>query len=232
MSLTVTDVRHCFLQHGTRSSTLLSSRTLIICLQTPGASPCNINPPHARARWQDNRLWTPDVQDVWRLSHVVSRDDAARTITVEPEGGGAQATVALADCCPFDPSHETDLDDASLLNNLHEAPLLNLVCSRFKRDKIYTNVGGVLISVNPYKVIPRLYTLKAPQGESSRTASVAADADEDASTTEGPHVYRIAQQALEAVESSKVRAVFFFSRGWCALASACLCDFSSSRHVW
>lgn len=67
--------------------------------------------------------------------------------------------MKVADTHPFDPSHALDLSDASQLNNLHEGPLLNLLIRRFQSDDIYTNVGGVLISINPYKFIPNLYTL-------------------------------------------------------------------------
>lgn len=55
------------------------------------------------------------------------------TVTVEPEGGGITTVVKASETHRFDPSHESDLDDAAQLNNLHEAPLLNLITSRFHR---------------------------------------------------------------------------------------------------
>ncbi|GMI04054.1 hypothetical protein TrVE_jg11203 [Triparma verrucosa] len=58
---------------------------------------------------------------------------------------------------PFDPTHAEDFDDASIINNLHEAPLLFLLLRRFNDQKIYTLCSDVLISVNPYKTIPGLY---------------------------------------------------------------------------
>jgi hypothetical protein len=86
-----------------------------------------------------------------------------------------------------------------------QAPLLNLLCARFQRDKIYTNVGGVLISVNPYKLIPKLYSLKAPSDANKAltggsAAAAAGGGAEDAAAaveSDGPHVYFIAQNALE-----------------------------------
>lgn len=49
--------------------------------------------------------------------------------------------------------------DAAKLNSLHEAALLSLLHTRFANDDIYTYTGDVLISVNPYKTIPLLYSM-------------------------------------------------------------------------
>jgi myosin-5 len=134
--------------------------------------------------------------------------------------GGAPVEFPIKDTHAFDPSHESDLDDAAQLNNLHEAPLLDLITRRFKKDKIYTNVGGVLISVNPYKFIPYLYSLRSP-GEAAPApvtspiggskkmldgsgAAAASSYGDDEELQTGPHVYLIAQNAIEAVEQSKV----------------------------
>jgi len=87
-----------------------------------------------------------------------------------------------------------------------QAPLLSLLCNRFQQDNIYTNVGGVLISVNPYKLIPKLYSLNAPSDATKALTGAAASGGsgggvEDAASAgvenEGPHVYIIAQNALE-----------------------------------
>jgi len=39
----------------------------------------------------------------------------------------------------FDPTHVEDFDDASLINNLHEAPLLYLLLRRYAEQHIYTS---------------------------------------------------------------------------------------------
>ncbi len=58
---------------------------------------------------------------------------------------------------PYDPSHSFNLDDATKMNGIHEAPLLELLRRRYSEGKIYTSVGDVLISVNPYENIPTIY---------------------------------------------------------------------------
>jgi myosin heavy subunit len=95
------------------------------------------------------RIWVPDAAEIWRLAFVKSRDTVNGTVIVESRDGGEPETYSLDQTHSFDETHESDLDDAAMLNALHEAPLLSLIRRRFESDRIYTNVGGVLISVNP-----------------------------------------------------------------------------------
>jgi hypothetical protein len=87
----------------------------------------------------------------------------------------------------------------------------------------------VLISVNPYKFIPYLYSLKSPgeppsvsnitspgghgHKKTNHDASAASSAvhnhGEEEELQTGPHVYLIAQQAIEAVEQSKVMNLIY-----------------------
>ncbi len=64
---------------------------------------------------------------------------------------------------PYDPSHSFNLDDATKMNDIHEAPLLELLRRRYSEGKIYTSIGDVLISVNPYENIPTMYDLPYTQ---------------------------------------------------------------------
>ncbi|CAM9119006.1 unnamed protein product, partial [Ectocarpus sp. 8 AP-2014] len=70
--------------------------------------------------------------------------------------------ISLGDCADYDPSHALDLDDASRMNQMHEAPLLDLLHRRFRANSIYTNVADVLVSINPYTDIPGLYNIPMP----------------------------------------------------------------------
>ncbi|UKK00584.2 myosin [Theileria orientalis] len=49
-------------------------------------------------------------------------------------------------------------DDLTKLTHLHEASILHSLHWRFKRDKIYSLTGNILIAVNPFKTIPNLYS--------------------------------------------------------------------------
>jgi myosin heavy subunit len=77
------------------------------------------------------------------------------------------------------------------------APLLDLLRNRYAADTIYTFTGDILISINPYKHIPGLYTIKTGD-------EVVKYADEHI-----PHVYAIAERSywmmMKAVRSCVCR---------------------------
>lgn len=52
------------------------------------------------------------------------------------------------------------LDDVLHLSNISEAALLHTLRLRYRRDAIYTAAGQILISVNPYRNMPSLYSEK------------------------------------------------------------------------
>ncbi|XP_029349209.1 myosin VIb isoform X5 [Echeneis naucrates] len=76
---------------------------------------------------------------------------------------------------------------------LNEATLLNNVRVRYSKDHIYTYVANILIAVNPYYDIPKLYspdTIKSYQGKSLGTLP--------------PHVYAIADKAYRDMKVLKM----------------------------
>ncbi|NXA32754.1 MYO10 protein, partial [Eudromia elegans] len=59
------------------------------------------------------------------------------------------------------PMHQSSVDgveDMSMLGDLHEAAILLNLHQRYQQGNIYTNIGSILASVNPYKLIPGLYS--------------------------------------------------------------------------
>ena len=160
--------------------------------ETKGAAPGEASP-DASQSGIDARWWYPDAKESWLLGDQVSVTDneAGETIVTVRKADGDELEVPLAKVHPYDVSHGLMLDDVSTLNNLHEAPMLDLLRRRFKRDLIYTACGDVLISVNPYKNIPFLYKLT-----------------DKASGDETPHLFTIARRAIANLkESGKDQAV-------------------------
>ncbi|KAL8182972.1 UNVERIFIED_CONTAM: hypothetical protein K2H54_010218, partial [Gekko kuhli] len=58
---------------------------------------------------------------------------------------------------PMHQSSVEGVEDMSMLGDLHEAAILLNLHHRYQQDQIYTNIGSILISVNPYKPITGLY---------------------------------------------------------------------------
>jgi myosin-5 len=79
-----------------------------------------------------------------RLSDDYDDDDGS---TIYDDG---EVSFPIDSIHPVDAHHLNNLDDISLMNNLHEAPLLNLLNRRFCMDTIYTYTSDILISLNPY----------------------------------------------------------------------------------
>ena len=138
-------------------------------------------------------VWVPDNAEVWCLRDVMEVDPSGAPVVLSK--GGEQVALRPEEYHPFDPSHGLDLDDISRLNNLHEAPLLHCLKRRFKDNNIYTWVGHVLLSVNPYRVFPTLYNL-----EDAIESSKFEDVDD---AFDVPHVYSIAKVAHGEMSSER-----------------------------
>ena len=80
-----------------------------------------------------------------------------------------------------------DRDDLVQLEDINEASILNNLKLRFAKDEIYTSLGTIVVTVNPYKWIESLYTdetLSKYEGASARGI-----------TDLPPHVYATAERA-------------------------------------
>jgi myosin heavy subunit len=107
----------------------------------------------------------------------VSRD--GHVITLTPQ------ETAL--CIRMDEQSNTSVANLVELKELNEASILHALRLRFKQDQIYTVVGTILVSVNPFKLLP-LYTGEVLEGYKQRGARDSA-----------PHVYGTADNAYKAM---------------------------------
>jgi hypothetical protein len=97
------------------------------------------------AHAMSEKVWFPSRDACWSLGHLRAIDGGKATV-LDVDTGIANV-VKASDTHACDPSHLEDLDDVSLLNNLHEAPLLHLLKRRYALDKIYSWTGEILISI-------------------------------------------------------------------------------------
>jgi myosin V len=163
----------------------------------------------------DTYLWVPHKELEWCLAYFV-REEEGEICLVESLEDEQQPTSGEADVaektrfrvpksltCGLDPTHKMDLANLCQMNNLHEAPLLDILRNRFMRNSIYTYTADVLISVNPYYVIPELYSsplayLNLPGDDEDEEMSLQLRKEEHG-PEQAPHVYFIANAALRCL---------------------------------
>lgn len=164
---------------------------------TAGSNNCSngpvlgqVNPSHVLG---GAKVWVADPKVLWRIGEVqeVSQEDQTAQVYLPDASDEKVQTLALSKLFTFDPSHIVDHEDIALMNNMHEAPLLNVLRQRFEADKIYTFTADILLSINPYKTIPLLYDVMGfmDQRNNATTDSVAP-----------PHLFTIAEKAYKGMK--------------------------------
>ncbi|XP_046874270.1 unconventional myosin-VI-like [Hypomesus transpacificus] len=138
-------------------------------------------------------VWAPHPTHGFQLGMIV--DIGADTLTIEPlnQGKSKSFLAPMNQVFPAEEDVNKHMEDNCSLMYLNEATLLNNVRVRYSKDKIYTYVANILIAVNPYIDIPKLYapeTIKSYQGRSLGTLP--------------PHVYAIADKAYRDMRVLKI----------------------------
>uniref|UniRef100_W5LCV8 Unconventional myosin-VI n=1 Tax=Astyanax mexicanus TaxID=7994 RepID=W5LCV8_ASTMX len=137
-------------------------------------------------------VWAPHPSDGFQLGMIV--DIGADTLTIEPLNHRGKTFLApINQVFPAEDDVNKHVEDNCSLMYLNEATLLNNVRVRYSKDQIYTFVANILIAVNPYYDIPKLYapeTIKSYQGRSLGTLP--------------PHVYAIADKAYRDMKVLKM----------------------------
>uniref|UniRef100_A0A673CMX7 Unconventional myosin-VI n=1 Tax=Sphaeramia orbicularis TaxID=375764 RepID=A0A673CMX7_9TELE len=137
-------------------------------------------------------VWAPHPTDGFQLGMIV--DIGADTLTIEPLNQRGKTFLApMSQVFPAEEDVNKHVDDNCSLMYLNEATLLHNVKVRYNKDHIYTYVANILIAVNPYYDIPKLYgpdAIKSYQGRSLGTLP--------------PHVYAIADKAYRDMKVLKM----------------------------
>ncbi|KAK9403613.1 unconventional myosin-X [Crotalus adamanteus] len=82
---------------------------------------------------------------------VVFRTDYGQVYTYK------QRSLTHQKVTPMQPTSTDGLEDMAALIDLHEGAIMYNLFQRYQQDKIYTYIGSIVASVNPYKTIPGLY---------------------------------------------------------------------------
>ncbi|XP_043366480.1 unconventional myosin-VI isoform X6 [Dermochelys coriacea] len=137
-------------------------------------------------------VWAPHPTDGFQMGNIV--DIGPDSLTIEPLNQKGKTFLAVINqVFPAEEDSKKDVEDNCSLMYLNEATLLHNIEVRYGKDRIYTYVANILIAVNPYFDIPKLYsleTIKKYQGKSLGTLP--------------PHVYAIADKAFRDMKVLKM----------------------------
>ncbi|XP_024146483.1 myosin VIa isoform X3 [Oryzias melastigma] len=137
-------------------------------------------------------VWAPHPTDGFQLGTIV--DIGSDSLTIEPlKQKGKTFLAPINQVFPAEDDVDKHVEDNCSLMYLNEATLLNNIRVRYSKDKIYTFVANILIAINPYYDIPKLYsseTIKQYRGRSLGTLP--------------PHVYAIADKAYRDMKVLKM----------------------------
>ena len=97
------------------------------------------------------------------------------------------------------------MPDNAQLFSLDEANLLHNVSRRYEADEIYTYTGTVLLALNPYQALPKLYDEETMNSYRGRALGVMP-----------PHVYGIAERARRLLVAEKTDQSIIVSGEVCA----------------
>ncbi|CAI5709748.1 unnamed protein product [Peronospora farinosa] len=102
---------------------------------------------------------------------------------------------------------EQDQRDLVALPHLHEASILNALRLRYERHAIYTHIGDILISINPFQHLPHLYGDEVLQKYIYDHNAQVGDCVRDSEPRE-PHLFAVARAAyMDIVQNARSQAI-------------------------
>ena len=107
-------------------------------------------------------VWIEDEEERYLPAKVLSGFSVGQATTVRTEDGEDHKLDAAASSKVVECNVEvlsSNIDDLINISDLNEMSILHSLRIRFKEDKIYTAISAILISVNPFRLLP-LYTLR------------------------------------------------------------------------
>uniref|UniRef100_A0A1I8GZ60 Unconventional myosin-6 n=1 Tax=Macrostomum lignano TaxID=282301 RepID=A0A1I8GZ60_9PLAT len=145
------------------------------------------------------KVWAPHPKEGYKLGKIT--DLGSENVVVETLSSPKEVlTVPYNRLFPSEEYDNKDVEDNCALMYLNEATLLNNIRLRYMKNAIYTYVANILIAVNPYFEVPKLYakdTIKAYQGKSLGTMP--------------PHVFAIGDKAYRDMKAFKASQAIIVS---------------------
>jgi myosin heavy subunit len=100
--------------------------------------------------------WIPDDAEVWTLATQSGAKLPNGCVNFQVHKDKSMVAYP-AEKCIMVVGTTSAPEDLVFLHDVNQATILNCIRARFKEKKIYTSVGAVLMTVNPFERIPGIY---------------------------------------------------------------------------
>lgn len=150
--------------------------------------------PTASGEEEEDWRWLPDQEEAWIPAQFIKKKPNGKYEYQDVEGIMFTISEKMhKSSIKFQKkSLQNYVHDLLMLDEINEANILYNIKNRFSKKRIYTRLGKILISVNPYKLYP-LYTPDVIERyQSSRVVNQLP-----------PHVYEVAKAAIEELVKTK-----------------------------
>jgi len=139
-----------------------------------------------------DRVWAPHTKHGYILSDVISivSNDTVMVKTIDPPS--EELKVNTQHLSYYNSADDKDFQDMVEIQDLSEASILSNLKNRYKSDNIYTYIGNVLVSINPYKTLP-IYNMK----------ELIKYQDISCIKKNSPHIYAISSKAFQSMITEK-----------------------------
>ena len=130
--------------------------------------------------WLDNNLYQPGA--------IVKSNDEDDTVVVRLTNGLVKMTSA--NLSKVTEQDNDGIEDILKLREFSEMSLIHTLRVRYMRDEIYTFVGPILISINPYKWFKDLYSEQTMIDYHTHSSAAAGD-------VQPPHLFQLADRTYQ-----------------------------------
>jgi myosin V len=143
-----------------------------------------------------SKVWVAsDDRRSWRAGTLCSTDSAPYRIMIHGERDQPTVETAVEPhrVVPANPPTLEAHDDLTQLSFLNEPSILHALRQRHGTDAIYTRAGPILVAVNPFKPVSRLY------GADAVDCYQRPQRGDAAATPPPPHIFQVADLAYRAM---------------------------------
>ena len=139
-------------------------------------------------------VWLPHEDLVWTPAVVVSNDGSYTRYRFP--GGGPEQSIAnnVVDPSTLEAVSQSSKDGVTSnlvnLDEMGEGAVIHALRGRYASDSIYTNIGAILVSINPYKLLP-IYS----------SSTIAKYPPSPPLPSQEPHVFQVAACAYHQLMS-------------------------------